>query len=156
MSKELIISKIRNGIVIDHIPAGRALIILKILRLTGTEGRIALVMNVDSGKLGRKDIIKIEGKNLSQDELNMIAIIAPTATVNIVNEYEVKQKFKVELPTKVRSIIKCKNPKCITNKTREPVIPSFTVIKENPATLKCDYCGTYNSLKDVESQLVIK
>lgn len=152
--RELIISKIRDGIVIDHIPVGRALTILRILRLTGSEGRIALVMNVESRKLGRKDIVKIEGKELSMEELNLIALIAPTATINIIKDYEVVKKFKVELPNRIRGIVRCSNPKCISNKPREPITPSFTVVKRNPPLLKCDYCGTYMTLEDVEKSLV--
>ncbi|GGP21296.1 aspartate carbamoyltransferase regulatory subunit [Thermocladium modestius] len=154
MSRELIISKIREGIVIDHVLAGRAMIILKILNISGLEGRVALVMNVESSKMGRKDIIKIEGRDLTHDELNLIALISPTATVNRIRNYEVAEKFRVQLPTKVRGIVKCKNPKCITNKPREPITSSFTVIKGDQAVLKCDYCGAYNSLEDVERQLV--
>ncbi len=97
MSRELIISKIREGIVIDHVLAGRAMIILKILNISGLEGRVALVMNVESSKMGRKDIIKIEGRDLTHDELNLIALISPTATVNRIRNYEVAEKFRVQL-----------------------------------------------------------
>jgi len=91
--KELIVSKIRDGIVIDHIPVGRALMVLRVLRLRGGEGRIALVMNVESRRLGRKDIVKIEGKELGDDELNLISLIAPTATINVIKDYAVVKKF---------------------------------------------------------------
>ena len=152
--KELIISKIKDGIVIDHIPAGRALIVLKILGITGKEGfRVALVMNVESRKLKVKDIVKIEGKELGERELSYIALIAPTATINIIKEYEVVQKFKVTVPDRVEGLIRCKNPRCITNQPREPIKPAFKVISKDPLKLMCEYCGTIHDLSDVEKSL---
>ena len=155
--ESLIIRKIRNGIVIDHIPAGRALTVLKVLGLTGKEGyRIALVMNVESKKLGRKDIVKIEDKELSRDELNIISLIAPTATINVIREYEVKHKFKVEVPQVIENVFKCRNPRCITNQPREPIKPRFVLVSKDPLILKCDYCGTYHTIEDIEKQLLSK
>ncbi|MEM4752992.1 MAG: aspartate carbamoyltransferase regulatory subunit, partial [Sulfolobales archaeon] len=96
---ELIVSKIREGTVIDHIPSGRALDVLNVLRISGKEGyRIAIVMNVESSKLNRKDIVKIEGRYLSKDETDIIALIAPTATINIIKNFEVVEKRKVSPP----------------------------------------------------------
>ncbi|WP_069806943.1 aspartate carbamoyltransferase regulatory subunit [Vulcanisaeta thermophila] len=148
--RELIISKIKDGVVIDHIPAGRALMVLRILGITGREGfRVALVMNVDSRKLGTKDIVKIEGRELTRDELNMIALVAPTATINIIRNYEVVSKFKVQVPGVIEGLIKCKNPRCITNQPREPVRTRFRVISREPLKLVCDYCGTIHELNDL-------
>ncbi|MEM1699568.1 MAG: aspartate carbamoyltransferase regulatory subunit, partial [Sulfolobales archaeon] len=95
----LTVSKIRSGTVIDHIPSGKAIEVLRILGITGREGyRMAILMNVESRKLGRKDVIKIEGKFLDAKELNLIALVAPTATINIVEEFEVRKKFRVAVP----------------------------------------------------------
>ena len=153
--KELIIRKIKDGIVIDHIPAGRALTVLKVLKLTGKEGlRIALVMNVESKKLGLKDIVKIEGRELSSIELDLIALIAPTATINIIKDYKVANKRKVDVPKVVEGILKCKNPKCITNQPKEPIKTRFILISKEPLILKCDYCNTYITLEDIEQQLI--
>ncbi len=152
--RELIIRKIKDGIVIDHIPAGQALTVLKVLGITGREGyRVALVMNVESKKLGVKDIVKIEGKELSKEELNVIALVAPTATINIIRNYEVVQKFKVQVPEVIEGILKCRNSRCITNKTREPVKSRFVLISREPLILKCDYCNTYHTWQDIEAQL---
>ncbi len=149
--KELIISKIRNGVVIDHIPAGRALLVLRLLGISGREGfRVALVMNVDSRKLGAKDIVKIEGRELTKDELNLVALIAPTATVNIIRDYEVVSKFKVSIPDVIEGSLRCKNPKCITNQQREPIRSRFRVLSREPPRLICDYCGTIHELSDIE------
>ena len=149
--RELIISKIRDGVVIDHIPAGRALLVLRLLGISGREGfRVALVMNVESRKLGTKDIVKIEGRELTKDELNLIALIAPTATVNIIRDYEVVSKFKVSIPDVIEGLLKCKNPRCITNQQREPIRSRFRVISREPLKLVCEYCGTIHELGDIE------
>ena len=142
--KELIVSKIRNGTVIDHIPAGTALQVLNILGITGREGyRVALVMNVDSKKLGKKDIVKVENRELKSEEVNKIALIAPTATINIIRDYKVIEKVKVRLPDMIENIIKCPNPICVSNLPREPLKPRFKVVKRTPIKLKC--CLLYTS-----------
>ena len=152
--EQLIIRKIRDGIVIDHIPAGRALTVLKLLKITGKEGfRVALVMNVESRKLGTKDIIKIEGRELSREELSVIALVAPTATINIIRDYKVVAKFKVEIPDKIEGILRCLNSKCITNKPGEPIKTRFITISRSPLIIKCDYCGTYYTESDIEQML---
>lgn len=151
MSKEsLLVQKIRHGTVIDHIPAGRALMVLRILGITGREGaRVALVMNVDSKKLGRKDIVKIEGRELTPDEVDVISAVAPTATINIIRDYEVVAKYKVKPPEVVRGRFRCRNPNCITNQHREPVKPAFILVKKEPPTFACWYCGRYHTLEEL-------
>jgi aspartate carbamoyltransferase regulatory subunit len=146
----LLVRKIRDGTVIDHIPAGRALVVLRILGITGSEGlRVAVVMNVESRRLGRKDIVKIENRHLRPEEVNKIALVAPTATINIVRDYEVVEKKRVELPDIVEGILKCTNPTCITRKPREPVKPRFRVLSRRPLRLQCVYCGTIVSEVDI-------
>ena len=150
MSRELIVSKIENGTVVDHIPAGRALAVLRVLGITGREGvRIALVMNVESGKLGKKDIVKIEGRELTPEEVNIISAVAPTATINIVRNFEVVKKFKVSPPEVIRGKFKCKNPTCVTNAPREPVEPTFYLVRKEPPLFVCAYCGRYHELGDL-------
>ncbi len=150
------VTKIRSGTVIDHIPAGRALEVLNVLGLTGREGlRIAVIMNVESRKLGRKDIVKIEGKKLKPEEVNMIALVAPTATINIIDDFNVVQKFRAEVPDIVEGVVRCPNPTCITNKSREPIKTRFVVIKRSPLVLQCCYCGTLIQGDEV-AKLVIK
>ncbi len=140
--KKLIVSKIANGTVIDHIPAGKALKVLKILGITGEEGyRVALVMNVASDRLGRKDIVKVEDRFLSKEEVDRIALIAPTATINIIRDYKVVEKREVELPDVIEGIVKCINPNCVTNQPREHVKPRFKVLSKKPVKLECHYCG---------------
>ena len=154
-SESLLVRKIREGTVIDHIPAGRALAVLKILGISGEEGlRVAVVMNVESRKLGRKDIVKIENRHLRPEEVNKIALIAPSATINIVKDYEVVEKKRVELPSLIENILRCPNPTCITRKPREPVKPRFRVLSRSPLRLQCVYCGTMLTEKEIVEQLI--
>ncbi len=154
MSEELVVRRISNGTVIDHIPAGRALKVLRILGITGEEGyMVSMVMNVYSKKLGKKDIVKVEGRELSSEEVNKIALVAPTATINIVRDYEVVEKRKVELPNRIEGIVRCVNPRCVTNAPREAVHPSFRVISKKPLKLVCEYCGEYLTEEEVIAQL---
>lgn len=141
MEDRLIVRKIRDGTVIDHIPAGRALDVLKILGISGREGmRVALVMNVESRKLGRKDIVKIENRFLKPEEVDRIALIAPTATINIIRDYEVVEKRRVVVPDEIVGILRCVNPLCISNSSREPVVPRIAVVSRQPLKLRCAYC----------------
>ncbi len=151
---KLIVSKIEEGTVIDHIPAGKALKVLSILGITGEEGyMVALVMNVTSKRLGKKDIVKVEGRFLSKEEVDRIALIAPTATINIVKGFEVVEKMEVELPDEIEGIVKCMNPNCVTNQPREHVTPKFRVLSRKPVKLECLYCGEVMKEEEIESML---
>lgn len=147
------VRKIEQGTVIDHIPKGRSLIVLRILGITGNENNtIAVLMNVESHKLGRKDIVKIENRELTEDEVSLIALVAPTATINIIKEYQVIKKYKVVLPQEIRRILSCTNPTCITN-VEKNVETIFEVLGDSPIKLRCAYCWSYLSLSDILSQL---
>ena len=152
--KELFIKEIKEGTVIDHIPAGRALVVLKILNITGREGyKISVLMNTDSEKLGKKDLVKIENRYLTSSEVNRIALIAPNATINIIKNYEVVEKYKVQLPDRITNVVKCSNPNCITN-TNEPVEPKFKVVSKNPVELRCLYCNKITDENDIIKQFL--
>lgn len=134
---ELRVNKIENGTVIDHIPGGRALTVLGILGIDGAStATVSVGMNVPSDRLGRKDIVKIEGHELSQSELDVLSLIAPEATINIVRDYAVRQKARVERPAEVTGVLACPNPSCITN-NGEPVASRFTVLEDG---IRCVYC----------------
>ncbi len=139
--EKLRIKTIRNGIVIDHIRPGRALDVLRILGIFDdfTEA-VTLAMNVPSKNLGRKDILKVENRDVDTREVNKIAIIAPEATINTIEEYKVTKKKKVSLPEHIVGIIRCPNPQCVTNKEREPVKSVFLVVEKEPLVLCCKYC----------------
>lgn len=137
--RELRISKIRNGTVIDHVTGGQALNVLSILGIDGTGGSVlSIAINVPSDRLGRKDILKIEDRELSQDEVDVLSLIAPEATINIVREFDVVEKSRVERPSIVRGILACPNHSCITA-SGEPVTSQFAVL---PTGVRCHYCGT--------------
>ncbi|MCS7119177.1 MAG: aspartate carbamoyltransferase regulatory subunit [Archaeoglobaceae archaeon] len=140
--KELVISKIRDGTVIDHINAGKAILVLKILGIDeNTKETVSMVLNVPSKKMGKKDIVKVEGLFISEEKLNKIALIAPNATINLIREYEIKKKFKVKPPEIVKGILKCPNRLCISN-AKEPVETIFYIsVKNGQVVAKCHYCG---------------
>ena len=139
-SNHIKISPIKTGTVIDHIRKGQALKVLKILGITETdfENVVSIAMNVGSST-GRKDIVKVEGRVLEDEELNKISLVSPEVTVNIIEDYKVREKHRVTLPDRVKGILRCRNNNCITNQ-KEPVTPEFRVLKGKPVTVKCIYC----------------
>ena len=150
---ELKIKAIENGTVIDHITANKSLHILKILGLPDEETRnVTIAMNVSSNEIGSKDILKIENRELDPSELNQIALIAPKATINIIRNFEPIKKDKIILPDRITSIIKCTNPKCITNYENEPITPLFNVINKYPPVVRCHYCEKLIKTEDIEKQ----
>jgi len=136
--EEMIVRKIENGSVIDHIAVGKGLKVINILNINPYETAV-LLMNVPSKKLGRKDIVKIENRKLTSDEVNKISLIAPNATLNIIENEKIKEKRKVILPDVLENIIKCPNMNCITN-SNEPIKTKFFVEKKGPVKLRCFYC----------------
>ncbi len=139
LRKELRVRPIEHGTVIDHITAGQALNVLKILGIYGTTTAVVSVaMNVPSGVLGCKDIVKVEDRELKEEEVDKISLIAPDATINIIRDFEVIEKHRVDLPDRLDGVVKCDNPNCISN-TIEPVISKFSVNKK-PVELRCIYC----------------
>ncbi|MBU0756697.1 MAG: aspartate carbamoyltransferase regulatory subunit [Nanoarchaeota archaeon] len=129
---------IQKGTVIDHISGGCALKVIQILKLDEFNQVVTVGMNLESKKMVRKDIVKIENKTLTKDELNRIALISPKATINIIKNHKVVEKFRVEVPDMMENLINCPNPKCITR--NEPVMSKFKKISEKPLTVKCHYC----------------
>ena len=151
--RELKVSKIKDGTVIDHIRGGYALDVVKILGITGKEKKVmTIAINVPSERFDVKDIVKIEGKALSSQEVNRIALVAPHASINFIHDYVVVKKLEVELPKTIEGIIKCINPCCISN-SDEPVLSKFYVKTEEPLMLKCHYCGVILEQADVLKQL---
>lgn len=138
--EKLRVSKIEAGTVIDHIPSGRALPVLNILGISrDTEVTVSILINARSGKFGKKDIVKVEGRKLEEEEINKIALTAPEASINIIEDFEVVEKREVQLPEEITGITKCANPTCITNAS-EPVTPKFEVASKSPIELRCKYC----------------
>jgi aspartate carbamoyltransferase regulatory subunit len=150
--KELRVQKIKEGTVIDHISAGGSLSVLKILGIMGREDNIvSIVMNVSSHSLGRKDIVKVEGRELNPEELDKIALVAPRSTINIVRNYVVVEKQKPRLPKMIKGIVKCANVTCISN-SNEPADSMFYVENDDPLRLRCYYCSRYLEKDDIIRQ----
>ncbi|MBE6525477.1 MAG: aspartate carbamoyltransferase regulatory subunit [Thermoplasmata archaeon] len=142
MVEDFKIAPIRNGTVIDHITSGQALNVLKILNVNETtiNSSISVAIRAKSSKGSVwKDIIKIEDRELDPKSVDKIALIAPNATIAIIRDYYVAEKYKVKLDDKVCGLARCSNPDCITNKG-EPVETEFTVTSRDPPILRCTYC----------------
>ena len=136
---ELRVSKIEDGTVIDHITGGQAVNVLAILGIDGTSGEeVSVGMNVPSDRLGRKDVVKVEGRELSQDEVDVLLFIAPAATINIIREFDVAEKHRVSRPAEVTGVLSCPNANCITTES-EPIDSRFEVLEEG---VRCTYCDT--------------
>ncbi|PSW15088.1 aspartate carbamoyltransferase regulatory subunit [Photobacterium sanctipauli] len=141
MAKEtqLQVEAIKNGSVIDHIPANVGIKVLKLFKMHKTNQRVTVGLNLPSSALGAKDLIKIENVFLTEDQANKLALYAPKATVNQIENYEVVKKLNLTLPEQISAIFKCPNTNCISH--GEPVDSGFTVItKKEDVKLKCKYC----------------
>ncbi|MDK2833959.1 MAG: aspartate carbamoyltransferase regulatory subunit [Methanolobus sp.] len=138
--QELRVKRIENGTVIDHINAGQALNVLKILGIPDSSQGVVSVLLNSPGKFGIKDVVKIENRELNVREVDKIALIAPNATINIIRNFNVSQKKKVHIPTFVEGVVRCVNPNCISN-SNEPVTSKFDVSVEGNLILRCTYCG---------------
>lgn len=136
------VSKIKNGTVIDHIPAGNGRKLLNLLDIEENGNSVvSLVMNVKSETLGRKDIVKIENKELAPWEVTAAAVVAPNASLNVIKDFDVVEKQTLELPETIEGILDCPNPECVTN-ADEPIASRLQVMDRDPVTLRCDYCET--------------
>lgn len=137
------ITSIKNGIVIDHIEAGMGLKIFNYLNLDKNDYSVALIINADSKKLGKKDIIKIE--NCKELDYTALALLSTTITICEVKNEAIVNKVKPELPDKVQNIIKCKNPSCITG-IEDYVKHSFVLVDRETGRYRCEYCDTITKL----------
>jgi aspartate carbamoyltransferase regulatory subunit len=136
----LIVRRIKDGTVIDHIEAGRGLKVLDALGIDGKDGNvITIALNVPSGKYSKKDIIKVENRYLADYDTNKLAVISPKATVNIIKDYKLVEKRRVALPNKIDKIFRCSNPDCITN-SNESIESVMEVIDKVGLVLRCKYC----------------
>ncbi|SHH94073.1 aspartate carbamoyltransferase regulatory subunit [Ferrimonas marina] len=141
MSKEnqLQVEAIKQGSVIDHIPAHAGIKVLRLFELHKTQNKVTIGLNLPSSALGHKDLIKIENVFIDEDLANQLALLAPNATVNQIEDYEVVKKLQLNLPQRVDRVFQCPNSNCITR--TEPVASSFTVVSKGDAIkLKCKYC----------------
>ena len=144
------VTAIRNGTVIDHIPAGQSMRVLEMLGINkGTSVPVSLVMNVPSKKMGTKDIIKVEDRELNQNELNRLALVAPDAHVAIIRAYSVAEKLTIELGEEIVNVVRCTFSNCITTNAREPLAHRLRVVSRDPLHLRCHYCGRPQDLDEL-------
>ncbi|MDE5801014.1 MAG: aspartate carbamoyltransferase regulatory subunit [Paramuribaculum sp.] len=139
--KELAVAALRSGTVIDHIPSQNLFKAVKILGIEGMDRAVTIGNNLESKRYGRKGIIKVADVEFPEQVINRIALIAPHAKINIIRDYEVAEKHPVQLPDTIVGIVKCPNPKCITN--NEPMRTRFAVTEHSPedVNLRCLYCN---------------
>ncbi len=138
MEKQLKVNAIKDGTVIDHIPTDALFRVIKILKLDISTNMVTFGNNLDSRLMGNKAIIKVANRFFKDEEVNKIALVAPHAKLNIIKDYEVVEKRLVEIPKEIYGIVRCFNPKCITNS--ETILTKFEVVSDKPIALKCFYC----------------
>lgn len=142
------VDSIKNGTVIDHIPEKKGMQIIEILGLPQWKNPVVLGISFISKRSKKKDIIKVENKELTEEEINKIALIAPKATISIIRNYQIVKKIKVKIPAILEAIIKCKNPDCVTN--HEPVKTRFIRETNRKTNYRCAYCERYFAETEIE------
>ncbi len=146
--KERLVAAIENGTVIDHIPTEKTYAVANILDLRSLDTEVTIGYNYLSKKIGRKGIIKIEDKFFTDEEISRLSVVAPNVVLNIIRNYEVVEKKTVETPDVLTGIVKCNNPKCITN--NEPMATVFNVTDKQRGIIRCHYCDKEQDISEVE------
>ena len=136
--KELQVAALENGTVIEHIPSDKVFTVVSLLDLQNTDGNITIGNNFESKKLGKKGIIKVADRFFTDEEVSRLSVVAPNIKLNIIRHYEVVEKKQIVMPDELKGIVKCNNPKCITN--NEPMQTWFHVVDKELGILKCHYC----------------
>jgi|SRR5574344_49743 aspartate carbamoyltransferase regulatory subunit len=148
MNKELQVKALENGTVIDHIPSDKLFKVVSLLRLDQLSNQVTIGNNLISKNMKTKGIVKVADRFYAKDEIDRIALIAPTVTINIIRDFEVKEKAVPTLPDRIIGAVKCSNPKCITN--NEPMKTHFETVGKNPLLLRCIYCERELSEENVQ------
>lgn len=146
--QEVLVAALENGTVIDHIPSNKLFDVINLLHLERMVTAVTVGFNLKSKKMGHKSIIKIADKYFSDDELNQLALVSPNVTLNIIRDYELVEKKEVRLPQELKGIVKCPNPKCITN--NEPMETFFHAVKGEEGVFRCHYCNKEMNLDEVK------
>ena len=142
------VAAIKNGTVIDHIPAEKTYQVVNLLQLETLDTPVTIGYNYPSNKIGRKGIIKVSDKFFTDEEISRLSVVAQNVVLNIIHDYEVVEKKTVKTPDELRGIVKCNNPKCITN--NEPMNTVFHVVNKEKGILKCHYCDKEQFIEKVE------
>ena len=146
--KERLVAAIENGTVIDHIPANKTSQVATLLKLSELKNPVTIGYNYPSKKVGCKGIIKVSDKFFTDEEISRLSVVAPKVVLNIIKDYEVVEKKTVEPPDEIRGIVKCNNPKCITN--NEPMDTVFNIVDKAHGILKCRYCDKEQDINNVQ------
>jgi len=148
--KELQVAALCNGTAIDHIPPKHLFKVVSLLNLADLRYPITIGNNLESKKMGVKGIIKVSDKFFEQEEIDKVALVAPNVVLNVIKDYQVIEKRRVKLPQVITGIVKCNNPKCITN--NEPMMTRFEVIDTENVVLNCHYCD----IKIQKEEIILK
>jgi aspartate carbamoyltransferase regulatory subunit len=146
--QEMLVAAIENGTVIDHIPTDKTFQVVNLLELQHLKTPVTIGMNFLSKKIGQKGIIKVADKFFTDEEISRLSVVAPNIVLNIIRDFDVVEKKEVRTPDELRGIVKCNNPKCITN--NEPMETLFHVVDKENGTLKCHYCEKEQDINKVE------
>jgi aspartate carbamoyltransferase regulatory subunit len=153
-NETMLVQKISDGTVIDHITAGKALSVLRLLGNPQNRGvTVALVANVESSKMGKKDILKVEGVELTDEQVQKLALIAPLASVNIIRSYRVLEKKSAMPPATVQGVLACTGATCVSVREKDSVSSIFTLVSSSPVVYKCKYCGRDLTEQEISAQL---
>ena len=148
IKKELAVAALENGTVIDRIPSEQLFKVVSMLKLDTIGNSITIGNNLHSGKIGKKGIIKVADYFFREEEINKIALIAPDATINVIRDYKVVEKYNVTLNDTLRGIIRCNNPTCVSN--NEPMDIVFHVTGRQPLEVTCRYCNRTITANKIE------
>ena len=146
--QEMQVAALENGTVIDHIPSSKIFQVVNLLHLEKMKTPVTIGFNLKSKKMGHKSIIKVSDKFFTYEEVNQLSVITPNVTLCIIRDYEVVEKKEVKMPKELNGIVKCANPKCITN--NEPMMTKFNVTNKEKGILQCHYCNKEVTLEKVK------
>ena len=146
--QEMLVAALQNGTVIDHIPSAKLFKVINVPHLEKMKTAVTVGFNLKSKKMGHKSIIKIADKFFTDEELNQLSVITPNVTLAIIRDYEVVEKKEVKMPEELYDIVKCANPKCITN--NEPMRTHFHVLDKETGILQCHYCNKEVKVNEVK------
>ena len=142
------VAALKNGTVIDHIPSDNLFTVVNLLGLQNSDSNMTIGNNLESKKLGKKGIIKVADRFFTDEEISRLSVVSPNVKLNIIRDYEVVEKKQVIMPEELKGIVKCNNPKCITN--NEPMTTIFHVIDKESGILKCHYCEKEQSKEAIK------
>lgn len=146
--QELQVAALKDGTVIDHIPSDKLFQVVSLLGIEHMDTNVTIGFNLSSKKLGKKGIIKVADRFFTDEEISRLSVVAPNVKLNIIHDYVVAEKKEVSMPDEIKGIVKCQNPKCITN--NEPMQTWFHVIDKAHGLLKCHYCEKEQNKEDVK------